>query len=293
MRYWNFAFLSLLFCSSLIGQASFSATVVDEAQSPIPYCNVFIVGSDFGTLTDENGQFTLTLPGLNGLKADTLSVSRLGYLPTTISLDELSEISFIKLKNIDHYELATVAVTASKLNGLRPKKFGRPERKTNHYLQGNTYESYEIASFIDNTSGHDGIISDLEIYIGKLAGNRFPFRLGIYALDTLCNCPGQQLNHKEIIISAPKRNWNKADVKEQSIIFPATGVFISYQWLFTDRKSHFALHRHNLGIVVSKETNLTFERIGGQQWAKSKFIAQNDFHLLMRLKAKIKSQKPH
>ncbi|WP_232798029.1 SusC/RagA family TonB-linked outer membrane protein [Salinibacter altiplanensis] len=84
-----------------------TGTVVSaDTQSPLPGVNIREVGSDRGTVTDPNGEFTLVVDS----SQDTLTFSFIGYQTKTVSLDGRSEIR-VALQT-ESQELEGVVVTA-------------------------------------------------------------------------------------------------------------------------------------------------------------------------------------
>jgi len=53
--------LLLLFCGLTYAQTTISGTVLDDSSQPIPGANVIVVGTTSGTITDFDGNFTLTI----------------------------------------------------------------------------------------------------------------------------------------------------------------------------------------------------------------------------------------
>ncbi len=73
-----------LFCVSLVWAQSraVSGTVSNEAGDPINSASVVVVGSQIGTVTDENGRFTLSVPN----QYSRLEVSSLGYNAVQVNI---------------------------------------------------------------------------------------------------------------------------------------------------------------------------------------------------------------
>jgi len=51
----------LFFCSLTYSQTTISGSVVDDSGQPLPGANIIVVGTSIGTITDFNGNFTLTV----------------------------------------------------------------------------------------------------------------------------------------------------------------------------------------------------------------------------------------
>ncbi|XCF06255.1 carboxypeptidase-like regulatory domain-containing protein [Tamlana crocina] len=67
-------FLLFLFGGFLYSQTTFSGSVVDDSGQPIPGANVIVVGTTTGTVTDFDGNFTLTYSQAPPFKVQASSV---------------------------------------------------------------------------------------------------------------------------------------------------------------------------------------------------------------------------
>ena len=56
-----FPFLLVFFCGIMYSQTKISGTVVDDNNQPLPGANILIIGTSTGTVTDFDGNFTLTV----------------------------------------------------------------------------------------------------------------------------------------------------------------------------------------------------------------------------------------
>src|SRR5690606_32830683 len=81
---WQLLSLLLLSAGTLHAQVVIKGTVTDGAdQTPLPGVNITEVGTQNGTASDENGNFTFTVNG----PQSTLRFSMIGYAPQDIELD--------------------------------------------------------------------------------------------------------------------------------------------------------------------------------------------------------------
>jgi len=80
----RFIILTLLLLSFFSGSYAqkVSGTVKEKDGAPIPYANILLKGTYQGTMTDENGHFTIISP-----KNDTISISSVGYISQEIPID--------------------------------------------------------------------------------------------------------------------------------------------------------------------------------------------------------------
>ena len=73
----------------MMAQRTISGKVSDAEGGPIVGATVLITGTSSGTITDENGDFTLSVPN----EATSLTVTSVGFLTNTITLGAASYYS--------------------------------------------------------------------------------------------------------------------------------------------------------------------------------------------------------
>ncbi|MDR2804671.1 MAG: TonB-dependent receptor [Dysgonamonadaceae bacterium] len=91
-RFWSYCWTIVLCLLPLLANAqakNVQGIVVDEKREPLTGCSVKISGTTFGTVTDLNGKFEITLPEGNSL----LEFSFLGYKPQIVSVDDNNRIT--------------------------------------------------------------------------------------------------------------------------------------------------------------------------------------------------------
>lgn len=97
----------MLFTTTVFGQNSYTSTVVDTDNQPIPYATINEVGTQNYTTTDETGYFLIE----SDAQEITLRISSIGYSPTTLVVSSNSIPERITL-SFSSEELDEVVVTA-------------------------------------------------------------------------------------------------------------------------------------------------------------------------------------
>jgi hypothetical protein len=64
-----------------------------EAAGVLPFVNIYEVGTNNSTQSDENGNFTITVASINA----ALQFSFVGYATTTLSVKEVMDLSYVEL----------------------------------------------------------------------------------------------------------------------------------------------------------------------------------------------------
>jgi len=100
MRFWLVIFFILrgaCLSAQNTAEVSISGIVIEKTTgNPMPYANVMIKNNFMATVTNDNGEFKLTIPGL--LESDSLKISFMGYKTATVAISGLSKNNTIFLE---------------------------------------------------------------------------------------------------------------------------------------------------------------------------------------------------
>lgn len=210
-----------------------------ETGQPISYVNIGIVKKNKGTVSDENGEFTLEIP--TEMENDTIRLSSLGYKPkkmlASVFIDNIKANPIIEL--IPHTtELEEVVVSSKK---LKEKVVGN-KTKSGKFRGG----------FRNATLGHEvGVkirIKDSPTYVKKFHAN--------VTSNTDTNMK-YRMNFYNVKNGLP----NEKIVKE-NIIFP-----------INVKEGEFTLNLEKYNIVVEEDFYCTIELIENQKSEDEMFFS--------------------
>ncbi|TDQ22685.1 DUF5686 family protein [Tenacibaculum caenipelagi] len=109
--------LLLLVANILNAQLTLQGKVVDEFNSPIPFVNVVLKNTNYGTTTDENGKFYLKTRKYRG----NLEISFIGFQTQTIKVSQKTKFLNIVLKEGTN-ELEEVIIVSKPKKRLKKKE---------------------------------------------------------------------------------------------------------------------------------------------------------------------------
>ncbi|WP_298329918.1 SusC/RagA family TonB-linked outer membrane protein [uncultured Dokdonia sp.] len=133
----------LLFTASLYAQTTVTGTVTSaEDNTTIPFVNVLVEGTNQGTITDENGAYSITIP----TDASVLKFSSLGYSSQLITVAGRTQIDVAL--SISQEGLDEVVVTA-----LGVKRNTRELGYTVQTINAKDIDEVKSVNFLDNLSG--------------------------------------------------------------------------------------------------------------------------------------------
>lgn len=221
--------LIFLFCvltGSVVAQTICRGRLIDAStRQSVEFANIGIVGKGLGTVSNENGEYNLSVP--DSLLNDLLKISMIGYKSESFSIKDFQKLSEIKL-----VESATV------LNEVAVSV-----KKTKTKILGNNTKTKSISGgFKNNSLGAEmGVrlnIKHPQTHLRKLMFNinsnsldKLPiFRLNIYALDKHGN-PLENILTQNIIISPiEKIGYIEYDLTPYTI-FVNDDVVVAIEWI--------------------------------------------------------------
>ncbi|MBS9461237.1 SusC/RagA family TonB-linked outer membrane protein [Flagellimonas sp. 389] len=134
--------MALLIGASSQAQQNVTGTVTDANNIPIPYVNIVLLGSQTGTITDQQGNYTITVPNASSV----LEFSVLGYQSQAISVNNITTINVQLVESSE--QLLEVVLTAL---GLK-----RETKELGYVVQSLDAEGVtevKAVNFLDNLAG--------------------------------------------------------------------------------------------------------------------------------------------
>lgn len=227
----RFILLSIFSFSFFTGFSQTTGVVIDiETLEPIPYANICIKSSNFGTTSNTKGEFTI----YESLENALLIVSTIGYEKETIAAKEQYIEIYLKPKV---YELKEVSVkpnrTKTKLivNSLKNKK-------SNHSIACNGY-SWIAAKYFKYQPEYTAVpyIKSIKILTNSRISNA-KFNVRLLSADENGE-PSAEIFENNIIVSA---RWGKKpviiDLSDKHIRFPENGFFVALEWFVIEENAH-------------------------------------------------------
>lgn len=193
-------------------QKTLESIVLDaETREPIPFVNIGIFKKRFGTVSDENGRFTLQIP--ESLQKDSLSFSSVGYSVLSLPIRELmknplKEIYLLPKIN----QLQEVTVNSKKL-----KEKIKGERIAINLFQtgiSGSYAGYEIGQIIRTSKMIK--LKTLELQVQHISAPDLLFRLNLYDLKN--DMPAEKMTIPNIIFNIEKASNFTLDLSDYNLL---------------------------------------------------------------------------
>lgn len=220
--------LIFLFGVHSLSAQTLKGTLKDaQTGEPLPYVNVGVIKKNIGTVSGENGKFTLPVP--EGHSADTVRVSMIGYATRDFTVANLAR------------GLASNSDILLKEQATQLKEIVVTNRKQKEKLLGNTTESQSVtASFTSNKLGNEvgmvmkikGSPTLLKTFTASIASDKNPdvkMRLNFYSVKK--GMPDALITKENIIVSAPRSSGKLTVDLTPYNIMVEDDFFVSLEWI--------------------------------------------------------------
>ncbi len=214
----------LLSCTYINAQSIISGVVLLHDNSRIPYVNIGIAEEGIGTVSDDRGRFSISIP--EGFMNSELTISAIGFKTANFPLSPITkEIKIFMEEQV--YSVDEVVISQNKLNSK---------------ILGIKVESDNIqAGFTDNSLGAEIAIKMNVKRKETVYPNKLHFRLAENDCDSLFfrinfyevknGKPGKNITPKSIYLSTMIEKGDVAlDLTQYNLTFD-DDFFVSLEWL--------------------------------------------------------------
>ncbi|MAL17094.1 MAG: hypothetical protein CL670_06150 [Balneola sp.] len=222
MKCTSILFTFLLITNIAYSQNTITGQVIDaETGQPIPFVNIGIVELLKGTVSTQNGAFTL---GYNG-ESDEVSFSAIGFEPAKRTVKELLANSAVMLQPV-RYELDEITVEEKALG--RIKDMGFNLKKRGHSIGfGSTLLGTEIGGLID--IDRETIIYSAHFIFNHTGNDSLLFRVNLYEMEN--DKPGRNLIPENVLFNPPKEPGTATvDLRKFDLVTDKS-VLLSVEWV--------------------------------------------------------------
>lgn len=263
----------------LISGKVFSA----QDKQPIAYANIGIVKTDVGTISNEDGSFSIKIP--KQYAKERLLMSALGYERIYLSIDSVKSF-----KNITVFfqetisELNTVTITGRRFGGKY--EFGNEISEGGSIYADTVTAGSAMALLIENTTfskfEFPAYVEHASLRIAKNTFKNFKVRIRFYSVDSLTGLPGKDLLNKSIVKNSNiKQGWLKIDLVEHNILVNGP-FYLAFEWIL-DKRDRAYLHQQYVGwhqrhpdLVtvdhsVVEGNEISYMNYNGSFWAGTSF----------------------
>lgn len=239
-----------------VAQRTVTGSLKDvQTKQAVEFANIGIVGKGVGTVTDENGAYTLVIP--DSVAGEPVRISRIGYKSQQLSVEQLVAKPVVSLEQ-SATALNEVAVSAKKLK----IKMAGNDTKTRSVTAGFKKNSLgaEIAVKI-NVKAPKTQIRRFFINIAANVIEKPIFRFNLYSVDSKGGPKENLLTNNIIFEPKEKTGLVELDLTPYNIVVD-DDVFIAIEWV------------KDLGDVNG--LGFSTKLVGSSSWYRQ--ASQDDWH---------------
>ncbi|MFV5701049.1 carboxypeptidase-like regulatory domain-containing protein [Flavobacterium sp. XS2P12] len=268
MKNLSLIIFAVLYSSFISSQEKIiKGTVTDSLNKPIKYANIGILNKSLGTVSNENGEFSLVLD--NSIQLDTLKISCLGFKPKEITIQDNFNITIpiiISLENTIE-KLDEVIITSGNLKTYSVGKF-KTETKHEVLFTNPNIKNLNLGSevgkrfILGNTK--PSLLTSFKFFIKDNNFEMVRFRINMYTIKN--NKPDQRINQSNIVVDAYKKyeDWVTVDLSEFKII-TQEDIIITVEWIDHSTDGN----RLDLPIIIPSFGSTHYYKFGSQgSWEK-------------------------
>lgn len=235
-------FLSFGIFTSLYGQLIVKGKVLNQNNNiPISYANIGILNSKFGTISNRDGSFSISIE--DSLVNKKLIFSAIGYEKKSLPLKTMTYnkniIIYLNEKEIALNEV----VLSAPIKRIKEKHAWLGNHKKNLFVQGTMQVDSATAGgatalLIEKEDDFDlQFISKARLFISKNTEPEFKVRVRFLEVDkSNNNLPGDDLINESIVVTTDiKRGWLTFDLSSFNFEVNKTSFFLVFEWILEDK----------------------------------------------------------
>lgn len=236
-----FKCLALFLFISLMSKAqiTLSGTIFNESDHlPIPFANIGILDSEFGTISNQDGSFKLMVPEKYADRE--VIFSAIGYermYLAVLSFDRQENLQIIlKEKPID----LEPVIVKSEQGKERQVTIGNGRSLLiagQLYCDTNSAGSAMALKIDKNEWSNLKYVHSAKLYIAKNKFPEFKVRLRILEIDSLNgNIPGKDLLNEQVIyVSDISKGWLEFDMGDLDYTIMEDSFYIMFEWILEEK----------------------------------------------------------
>jgi hypothetical protein len=246
----------------LLAQTILKGTIVNGNKEPLPLTNIVLLKKNTGTITNENGQFNLTIAS----PADSIKISNIAYYSKLVAISDLQNSDTIVLS--ENIKQLNEIVVSNLSNFKTETNLGFYDNSANGSFK--LIPENQLALYIANRQAKEGWIKGVSFKVKDLGKCKNSMRIRLLQMDSVKFMPSIDILDENVIIkSADLKKLNYIDLSAFKIILPKEGVFVVLEWLYPDKDCDRNLYT-SLSATLTEPTNIVWFNFRDKAWTKDK-----------------------
>lgn len=250
-----FLAICFLFLNFTFSQITINGIVKSETNIPLQYVNIGIKNKNVGTISDEKGNFSITID--NTRINELLTFSYIGFEEKTVKIEELIKLKFQEIiLNEKTTVLEEVLIISTKATEL---KIGTKSYSSMvaGYVRANNDKNNDIQEFAKKIKlKKPSVLLDVNINLFNVKTDTASFRINIYNIKN--DLPNEKINTENIIVKKKVENgWNNFDLQNFNLKYNVP-IFITIEYLpkKMDEEEPFRYSGQMFGESITRSSSL-------------------------------------
>jgi len=245
----------LLFYNTFFCQVVVNGKIKSDDGKELQFVNIGIKNKNIGTVSDENGKFSLKID--NSKTNEILTFSYVGFEELNIKIEDVLKSNnkefILTQKIIDLSDVIIVATKATELE-IGTKSYSS---MVAGYVRANNDKNKDIQEFAKKIKlKKPSKILNVNINLFNVNVDSTRFRINFYNIKD--NLPCEKINTENLILKQKVENgWNKFDLTENNLTF-ANPLFITIEYIpeKLDEKEPFRYSGQLFGESITRSSSL-------------------------------------
>ena len=246
MNKFKILFLTCLFSlgifTSVFGQLTIKGKVLQQnSNTPIPYTNIGVLNSYFGTISNSDGSFSIKIPASH--LEETLLFSAIGYKKKSIDVNSFTSDKEIIIYLIEKEIVLDEVVIFASGKKIKEKQAWLGHGKKHLLVQGQmnmdtASAGGAMALLIEKKDDIDlKFLDKALLYITRNTEPEFKVRVRFLRVDNANNnLPGDDLINESIVIASDiNRGWLSFDLSSYDLLIEEESFFLVFEWILEDK----------------------------------------------------------
>ncbi len=268
MKQYFLLILTFFSLSLTFSQEKFlEGSVSDSLNKPIPYSNVGVLNKSTGTVTNENGFFTLIIN--ETMELDTLKISCLGFKPIEVLIhDVINNPSLLHFQLDNFVEKLDEVVVSSKKTKIYNSGKLKTKTKNQVIFSNPKIKNKNLGTEIGRAFklGEDKAtyLKEFKFFIKSNNYNSVKFRINIYSINE--KKPGKRLYQGNIFAEADRNytDWVIVNLSAFDIVVQQN-IIITVEWIEHSKNGTIL----NLPMIIPSFNSTHYYKFGSQNsWKK-------------------------
>lgn len=241
LRHLGLCALLCIQAAMVFSQYQVRGRISDEKKGPVAYANIGIVNTNVGTISNEDGTFSLDIP--SNLVQEKLTFFALGYrtdsYPVASMTMQFNEITLQESPTV----LEEITVTPKSEKTIVAELGSRVRTDGTQFYDSTSAGAamaIKVRSDAQPTYYPELVpplyIKEVRLWIHQNYLHNFKVRVRLFDIDPATGLPGHDLLHESVIISSfIKKGWVSANLEKYAIAVNGTQFFLGFEWIMDDK----------------------------------------------------------